>query len=120
MEQEPPKVKSGIRKKETELPFPWQRIQGAIWLLGLALLAWQGWWWPGILVLMAVSGAFQGIVQLYLSRGEADRELARERAKWLPATCPQCGAPISVASVRWTGSDMADCPYCKANLRRPA
>ena len=88
MEQKVPEVKGEVKNEETVLPLPWQRIQGAIWLLGLVLLAWQGWWWPGILVLLAVSGLFQGIVQLYLSRGEAGRELVQERAKWLPATCP--------------------------------
>jgi hypothetical protein len=119
-EQKTPEVKGEVKDEKSDLPIPWQRIQGAIWLLGLALLAWQGWWWPGILVLLAVSGLFQGAVQLYLTRGEADRQLSRERAKWLPATCPQCGAPISVAAVRWTGPDTADCPYCQANLKRPA
>lgn len=34
----------------------------------------------------------------------------------LPSRCPGCGAPVSAASVRWTGSTLADCPYCGVNL----
>jgi hypothetical protein len=105
---------------EQELPVPWQRIQGAIWMLGIAILAWQNWWWPGILVLVAISGLAQGIVQLFYSRKNEETQLTQERAAWLPSVCPNCGGPISVSTVNWTGSDTADCPYCKANLKRPA
>jgi hypothetical protein len=112
------------KKEDEELPVPWQRIQGAIWLVGLAILFWQGWFWPGILILAAISGIFQAGVQLYLSRqAEAQKQAAAvqqqidERANWLPSTCPKCGAPISVQTVQWTGPNTADCPYCKANLR---
>lgn len=111
------------KKEEEELPVPWQRIQGAIWLLGLAILFWQGWFWPGILVLFAISGLTQGVIKLYISRQNEQKEqlrqqtlLQEERGKWLPATCPKCGGPISVATVQWTGEDTASCPYCQANL----
>jgi hypothetical protein len=112
------------KKDKEELPVPWQRIQSAIWLVGLAILFWQGWIWPGILVLLAISAIFQAGVQMYLSRqAEAENQAASvqqqiaERANWLPDTCPKCGAPISVQTVQWTGANTADCPYCKANLR---
>jgi len=49
-------------KEEKELPGPWRQIQSAIWLIGLAILAWQGWWWPGILVLVAISGLTQALI----------------------------------------------------------
>jgi len=107
-----------------ELPAPWKRIQGAIWLIGLAILAWQSWWWPGILVLVALSGLVQGVIQLYLSRANEqaarqgqEKALAQERAEWLPAVCPACGGPLSVATVRWTSPNTGDCPYCSANLK---
>lgn len=109
---------------DDELPVSWQRIQGAIWLVGIAILAWQGWWWPGILVLVAISGVFQAVVQMYLGRKEGETaataqaaQLAQQRAAWLPPTCPQCGGPINVDSVRWTGENSAICPYCNANLK---
>lgn len=115
--------KAAESEKE-ELPLPWKQIQGAIWLIGLAILFWKGWWWPGILILLGVSGLFQGIVQLYLSRQkeqdkklEQEKSLAAERGKWLPATCPKCGGPISGANVNWSGPDTGDCPYCHANLK---
>jgi hypothetical protein len=113
--------------KEKTLPAPWQRIQSAIWLLGLAVLAWQDWWWPGILVLVAISGLAQAGIQLYLSRQEEQKQqlgetqkLAQERAGWIPDVCPNCGGPLSVSTVNWTGPATADCPYCKANLKKPA
>jgi len=112
------------KQDEDELPIPWKRIQGAFWLIGLAILAWQDWWWPGILVLVAFSGLLQGGLQLYLSSKKREEEQAiqekkavDERATWLPSVCPKCGGPISVATVRWTGTQTADCPYCSANLK---
>jgi hypothetical protein len=123
-ENQQPQSQSKNKSEEDELPVPWQKIQGAIWLIGLAILAWQGWWWPGILVLVALSGLFQGAVQLYLARTsqqanvqDEEKNLAQERAAWLPATCPKCGAPLSVTTVRWTGPKTGDCPYCNANLK---
>lgn len=114
-------------REEIELPYPWQRIQGALWLLGLAVIAWQDWWWPGILVLVAISGLTQAALQLYFSRQEEAKtavneqtRLQQERSAWLPSVCPNCGGPLSVATVHWTGPDTADCPYCKANLKKPA
>ena len=131
-------------KDEDELPGYWRQIQGAIWLVGLGILAWQGWWWPGILVLLGISGLFQGAVQLYLSRqneqaqaveqqAQAARqqaeleqqraqqqvELEHTRAAWLPAACPNCGAPLNVSSVQWSAPNAGNCPYCHANLRPP-
>ncbi len=114
------------QKTGDDLPVPWQRIQLAIWLLGLALIAWQDWWWPGILVLAAFSGLVQAAIQVYLSRQLEINEdrvqqntLNLERAGWLPDVCPNCGGPVSVGTVNWTGSHTADCPYCKANLKKP-
>jgi hypothetical protein len=110
---------------EPELPPSWKQIQTAVWLIGLAILAWQDWWWPGILVLLAISGLVQAGIQMYISnRGKTQQEvsevknLAKERAEWLPSICPNCGAPLSVSTVHWTGAATADCPYCKANLKK--
>ena len=112
------------KNSEEDLPVPWKKIQGAIWLVGLAILFWKGWWWPGILILAAISGLFQGLVQLYLERNKTQEEaqvqaqaLDQERATWLPAVCPNCGGPLSVSTVRWTGPNTGDCPYCSANLK---
>jgi hypothetical protein len=119
VEHTPPKEKA-IKSEEDELPPPWRRIQGAIWLLGLAILAWQNWWWPGILVLIAISGLVQAGIQLYISRTTEAKQLEERRAEWLPSLCPSCGGPLSVSTVKWTGPNTADCPYCKANLKPTA
>ncbi len=108
---------------EPKLPFTWRQIQSAIWLVGLAVLFYTGNLWPGILILVAVSGLFQAAAGAYLSRQEEAQtqttraaELEQARTSWLPAVCPKCGAPISAKSVHWTGPASADCPYCTANL----
>jgi hypothetical protein len=115
-EQTPPNEKTN-QSEEVMLPPPWRRIQLAIWLLGIAFLAWFDWWWPGILVLAAISGLVQGGLRLYVSRQTEARQLEERRAEWLPSLCPGCGGPLSVATVNWTGPNTADCPYCKANLK---
>ncbi len=115
------------QEDEPELPMPWKQIQTAIWLIGLAILAWRGWWWPGILVLVAISGLTQAGLQIYLSnkdkvQQEASeaKELTKEQGEWLPSICPNCGAPLSVSTVHWSGPTTADCPYCKAHLSKKA
>ncbi len=116
--------RGGKNEKDAEMPLPWQQIQSALWLVGLAIIAWQDWWWPGILVLAAFSGLFQAGVQLYLKKREEQQqvvekrvELNQQRAAWLPAVCPQCGGPLSVESVQWSGDALGACPYCEANMR---
>jgi membrane protein implicated in regulation of membrane protease activity len=116
-----------IEEEKEKLPLPWQRIQGAVWLIGLAIIAWKDWWWPGILVLVAISGLTQAAIQFYLSRQEKtqqqsaqEKQLEKERAEWLPDVCPNCGGPLSVSTVHWSSSSTADCPYCKANLKKPS
>ncbi|MEZ4766833.1 MAG: hypothetical protein R2844_00190 [Caldilineales bacterium] len=110
--------------KEPELPFHWQQVQGAIWLIGLAVLFWQGWMWPGILVLVAISGVSQGLMRWYVDRQREQQQAAQRtqaameaRKDWLPSKCPNCGGPLSVETVTWTGPSTADCPYCSTNLR---
>jgi hypothetical protein len=114
------------KEGEADLPMPLRSIHAAIWLVGLAILAWQNWWWPGILVLIAISGLAQALMQGYASRNKREIfqqeeafQLDQERAAWLPSVCPNCGGPISVSTAHWTGDHTADCPYCKANLKRP-
>ena len=118
---------------------PWRTIHGAVWLIGLAILFWQGWWWPGILVLVAVSGLVEAVIQLAVPGATVPEEPAatpaveqgpdvhaptpahvppviEHRAELLPAACPKCSAPVRGNEVKWTGPQSADCPYCGANL----
>ncbi len=100
-----------------ELPMPWQQVQSAVWLIGLAILFWQGWFWPGILVLVAISGLAQAGLQLYVNRRQEQATLEIERAARLPETCPNCGGPLDASSVRWTSANTAVCPYCNASIK---
>jgi hypothetical protein len=105
-----------------ELPPHWAAIQSAIWLIGLAILAWQGWWFPGILVLIAVSGITQAWLQRLAVR-EAEQVQVQQASRGaqakLPSTCPVCGAPVDPAKVTWVTPTTARCPYCSSNLTPP-
>jgi hypothetical protein len=116
------KPASSVAKEtqEEELPMPWKQVQAAIWLIGLAILFWQGWIFPGILVLVAISGVTQALMQAYVKREAEKRQMTQRRTDWLPSKCPQCGGPLSVETVRWTGAATADCPYCSAHLKPAA
>ena len=125
-------------ERKRKLVGPWRNLHGAIWLVGLAILFWRGWFWPGILVLIALSMALEGILlrlapQAFEEEVEAPSppaapvaaEAAPEsisppapehRLELLPRTCPSCGGPIRGSEVKWTGPQSADCPYCGANL----
>jgi predicted RNA-binding Zn-ribbon protein involved in translation (DUF1610 family) len=94
------------------LPFALDKIQGAIWLIGLAVLAWQGWWWPGILVLVAISGLTEAGLKWYANKQRREQEVATVRRAAVPATCPNCGSPITATTVKWTSDTTAVCPYC--------
>lgn len=128
------------KEEKPELTGPWRSIHGAIWLIGLAVLFWKGWWWPGILVLVAISGIAESLIRQYVP--EAVEKVERppippvppappisvasqttrsaphteQRLDLLPTTCPSCGGPIRGHEVKWTGSQSADCPYCGINL----
>lgn len=130
------------KKKEEELTGGWESIHAVIWLLGLAVIAWQGWWWPGILVLVAISVLFEafakkvdpGAVRPYANDDEgaispqptgtpstvvAEKkldEITYHHADLLPTNCPKCGGPTRGHDVFWTGPQSADCPFCGTNL----
>jgi hypothetical protein len=108
---------------EIVLPVEWQKVQSAIWLLGLVVLAVTGWWWPGILVLVAISGLTQAAIGVWVQRGREQAQaaadaatLARLRAAALPPNCPSCGAALDAGKVAWRSDTTAACPYCTASI----
>lgn len=114
------------KTQEKELPGPWKKLHAAIWLFGLAIIALRDWWWPGILFLVAISGLVEYFIRSKISREQQKQKLIEEQAdvyrmqsQWLPGLCPNCGGPLSVSTVNWTGSDSADCPYCSARILKP-
>ena len=113
------KEKQENKEEERELPQLYAAVHSAIWLIGLALLAWRGWWFPGILILVAISGVAQALLMQMAKRDEEKAAVAasaRTAAMAVPSNCPTCGAAISAASVNWTGPTTAQCPYCKAAI----
>jgi hypothetical protein len=134
------------QNKEKKLTGPWRNIHGAVWLIGLAILAWKGWWFPGILVLVAISmiveaaimavapGAYQNETSSNEDEKEDEEQVVSRTApapaaapaaapvvdehpyELLPVTCPKCGGPVRGNEVKWSGPRSADCPFCGANL----
>jgi hypothetical protein len=116
-----------IRAARVRLASPWRRIHGAIWLLGIAVLAVTHWWWPGILVLVALSMVVEAGLStipgatvaaepdpLGMASSAAPREHNPAR---LPERCQACGAPVEPAQTQWTSAVTARCSYCGANLQ---
>jgi hypothetical protein len=129
---------SKIESKQT-LVGPWRSIHAAVWLIGLAILFYTGNWWPGILVLFAISGIVEALIRRYVPSAVEEEQAAQpagapslapaepstvpaqaapqeHRLELLPSICPGCGGPIRGHEVRWTGAQSADCPYCGVNL----
>ncbi len=121
----------GKKKKKPQLTEPWRRIHGAIWLIGIAILAWQDWWWPGILVLVALSSILEAIlmqkvpqafeVETEPEAGAAEQPSASVASPAdtparpldrLPGECPKCGAPVRPQAVLWDQAGVPICPYC--------
>jgi hypothetical protein len=109
---------------EPELPFKWEQVQSAIWLIGIAIIALRGWWWPGMLVLVAISGLTQAAIAAYVERNSAREEaivkqknLEEARATALPEQCSGCGAPLDAKSVIWRSDTTASCPYCNTSIK---
>lgn len=115
------------RPAKVKLTGPWRGIHGAVWLLGLAALAATGWWWPGILVLVALSvlaeaglSTIPGATTTLEAQQHVDEQsvasLAHDPAR-LPTRCEACGAPVEPAQAQWTSAVTARCSYCGANLQ---
>jgi hypothetical protein len=123
-------------EKKPKLMGPWRNLHAAVWLIGLAILAWRGWWWPGILVLVAISMVIEAILMQVAP--QAFEKAAQQQSPpthfeppapsasisqspihllyLLPSVCSRCGGPIRGHEVKWTSPQSANCPYCGANL----
>ena len=116
-------AKKAKEEDEPELPLHWQKVQGAIWMIGIAILAITGWWWPGIMLVVAASALAEAGIRFYLSRQEekvtsvaADEALAEKRVALLPEQCPGCGSPATIENARWVGPLSAKCAFCGSSL----
>src|SRR5512133_3916342 len=124
-------------EQKRRLVGPWRNLHTAVWLIGLAIIAWHGWWWPGILVLVAISLVIEAVLMRVSPQSfepvednpsptqpiaeSVDRPSPaptppEHRLDLLPDICPRCGGPILGHDVNWTGPQSANCPYCGINL----
>jgi hypothetical protein len=113
----------------------WHGFHGALWMIGLAVLAWQGWWWPGILILIGISTILESALTQPAPFEEGRPLKASAPAPpaqpapfypvptvtvhpvdLLPSSCAQCGGPIRGHEVKWSGPKSAACPYCGSNI----
>jgi hypothetical protein len=123
-------------KQKRRLIGPWRNLHGAVWLIGLAILALRNLWWPGILVLVAISLILEAVLMRYAPQAFETIEppspaspvvatpvpsfvapSTPERGfDLLPSVCAKCGGPIRGQEVVWTSPQSAECPYCGAKL----
>ena len=68
-------------------------------------------------MLVAISGLSQAAIAFYLKRETAQQVITQTREAGFPENCPNCGGPIDVTKVKWTGTNTATCPYCGAIIK---
>ena len=130
-------------ESKKKLVGPWHSLHVAIWLIGIYVLYTRSLWWPGILVLVAISALYEAFLQRYVPEAYGDEGSRKEtsptqpvapaavtpagynpveapvqehRIELLPQACPSCNGPIRGHEVKWTGPQSANCPYCGTNL----
>jgi hypothetical protein len=127
------------RKTKRELVGIWQVFHLIIWMGGLYYLLTRGQIFPGILVLVLISGVYEALLRRYVPRAYEESVVvetaapaaampasppvdvappapAEHRLELLPQVCPSCSGPIRGHEVKWTGPQSANCPYCGTNL----
>jgi hypothetical protein len=138
-------VKMSKKEPKKKLVGPWRSIHAVIWLVGLYLLFSRNWFFPGILVLLAISAIYEGLLAKYAPHAFEEEapsapdspieatsapspsvatassstprvEVQEHRLELLPQVCPNCSGPIRGHEVKWTGPQSANCPYCGTNL----
>ena len=131
------------KDKKKKLVGPWRTFHVVIWLVGLYLLFSRDFFFPGILILLAVSALYEGLLARFAPHAfeyetlntpavepagpgaSVDKmtnfsggvpAIQEHRLDLLPQACPSCNGPIRGHEVRWTGPQSANCPYCGTNL----
>ncbi len=125
-------------RTKKELVGIWRSLHVVIWVVGLYILITRNAIFPGILVLLAISAIYEGVLQRFVPNAyeeQAAVETANtgrmpanpgqntaayaapeHRIELLPQACPSCNGPIRGHEVKWTGPQSANCPYCGTNL----
>lgn len=127
------------KEPKKRLVGPWRSLHAVIWLVGLYILFSRNWFFPGILVLLAISALYEGFLQRFAPHAYEDETppgmpapsvttpvtpspinapapIQEHRIDLLPPVCPSCNAPIRGHEVKWTSVQSANCPYCGTNL----
>lgn len=127
------------KEPKKKLVGPWRSLHAVIWLVGLYILFTRNSFFPGILVLLAISAIYEGLLQRYAPHafeepapveatnpaeerrlepapGMVSTPTQEHRIELLPQVCPSCNGPIRGYEVKWTGAQSANCPYCGTNL----
>jgi hypothetical protein len=133
-------------------------ILPAVWLIGIGTVAYFNAWWPGMMFVVGAGIIAEAALGRKRYWGSADNEdidsfeppefppperrpppPARERVestpppppaqpassptadtRWVPATCPYCGAPINATNVKYHDDhkDRANCPWCEQVIEK--
>ncbi len=107
-------------------------LSSAIFLIGLAVLFATDTFWPGILVLIALSGVVKALTRSQAGdQGDPEMSLAGAQGLSLagpaqdpaarpliyPANCPNCGASAPETAQDARAGQKVVCEYCGATLQ---
>jgi hypothetical protein len=131
-------VNMSSKRSKKELVGIWRSLHGVIWVVGLYVLITRNFIFPGILILIAISAIYEGVLQRFVPDAYQEQVAVEEgnsggtsanpaptmtppappehRIELLPQVCPNCNAPIRGHEVKWTGPQSANCSYCGTNL----
>jgi hypothetical protein len=115
-------------KPRKRLSGPWRSIHGALWLIGLAIIAWQDWWWPGILVLVALSILVEALLKRFAPQAyEEEQQPAIEPepssppistpAEPQPTSQPTTTTTVPPAQEHRLELLPSECPKCGGPIR---
>jgi hypothetical protein len=113
--------------QKQKLAGPWRNIHAGIWMIGLAILFLKGWWWPGILFLVAFSMVLEGLLKQVAPQAFENEGQPYPPAPVAPvAPAPRASAPVAPATAFATSPAAAYhpvellpslCPRCGGPVR---
>jgi len=115
-------------KRRKKLGGPWRSIHAAVWLIGLAVLAWQDWWWPGILILLALSGLLEAFLKRYAPQAYEEEQQPTPEPQPSSPPIAETPAPEDVSPTMSTPQASpiiehrlellpSECPKCSGPIR---
>lgn len=113
--------------KKKQLKSPWNNLQSAVWVIGIAILFMSGDWWPGILFVVGASILVETFIQVVVPSAVDEEPPAVPAPQAAPEITPTAPAPVPETAPNPTTEPPApvyctdllptSCPSCGARVR---